>query len=99
MLYTFDEVLYFYFLVVSCAYSACSDLQVLIVRYWMSQGTLEDIAKFEMKLAAVLPPSKGLDHGDVSEVIRQENEQSNQVNMDSMYILVLVIQIIFGSVF
>jgi len=64
----------------------------------MSQGTLEDIAKFEMKLAAVLPPSKGLDHGDVSEVIRQENEQPNQVNMYPMYISFLVIQI-FCAVF
>lgn len=44
------------------------------------QGTIEDIAKFETKLAAVLPPSKAFDQGDMSGVLqKQESDQQTQV--------------------
>ena len=44
------------------------------------QNTIEDIAKFETKLAAVLPPSKAFDQGDMSDVLqKQEAEQQSQV--------------------
>lgn len=51
------------------------------------QSTLEDIAKFEAKLASVLPPSKALDQGDVSNVMKQEGRPS-QVKLLLTYLRV-----------
>lgn len=41
---------------------------------------MHDIAKFESKLAAILPPSKAVDQGDVTDIIRQESEPQVEVS-------------------